>query len=82
MTALSGFSSWSGLVARRHSALLASIVVLFAVRPLIGNSEVAPLVFSIVLLLVLLLALYAIDVDELVGDPTPTSGRSAGAAAA
>jgi hypothetical protein len=47
----------------RHSALLAAIIVAFAVRPLIGDT-----VFSIALVLLLLVALYNINVDELVGE--------------
>jgi hypothetical protein len=51
---------------RRHTALLVAIVLAFSVRPLIGDVGVAPLVFSVALLLLLLVALYTIQVDELV----------------
>jgi voltage-gated potassium channel len=56
------------LLPRRHTALLVAIVAAFAVRPLIGNAGIAPAVFSVALLLLLLVALYAIQVDELVGE--------------
>ena len=54
---------------RRHTALLVAIVTLFALRPLIGDSQLVPLAFSATILVVLLLALYAIQIDELVGEP-------------
>jgi amino acid transporter len=56
------------LAPRRHSALLVAIVALFMVRPLIGDGGLASAVFSIALLALLLFALYAIQVDELVGE--------------
>jgi len=56
------------LAPRRHTALLVAIVALFMVRPLIGDGGIATGAFSSVLLLVLLFALYAIQVDELVGE--------------
>jgi hypothetical protein len=43
-------------------------VALFLVRPLIGDGGIATATFSITLLLLLLFALYAIQVDELVGE--------------
>ncbi len=57
------------LHARRHTALLVAIVVAFAVRPLIGDAGAAPVVFSVAVLALLLVALYTVQVDELVGDP-------------
>ncbi|HXJ80274.1 MAG TPA: hypothetical protein VMS64_16535, partial [Candidatus Methylomirabilis sp.] len=54
---------------RRHTALLVAIVVAFAVRPLIGDTGDAPIVFSLALLALLLVALYAVNVDEFTGDP-------------
>jgi hypothetical protein len=54
--------------ARRHSALLAAIVFAFAVRPLIGESGAGSAAFAVALLLLLLVALYNINVDELVGE--------------
>ncbi len=56
------------LAARRHTALLVAIVAVFAVRPLIGDHGAAPVVFSVVLLLLLLVAVYVVQVDELVSD--------------
>ena len=52
----------------RHSALLAAIVAAFAVRPLIGDTGAGPAVFGVALVLLLLVALYNINVDELVGE--------------
>ena len=54
--------------AHRHSALLAAIIVAFAVRPMIGGGGVSYIVFSAALLMILLLALYNINVDELIGE--------------
>jgi hypothetical protein len=45
-----------------------AIVALFMVRPLIGDGGLASAAFSIAILLLLLFALYAIQVDELVGE--------------
>jgi voltage-gated potassium channel len=56
------------LLPRRHTSLLVALVVLFAARPLTGNAGIAPLVFSLALLSVLLVALYTVQVDELVGE--------------
>lgn len=53
------------LAPRRHSALLAAIVAAFAVRPLIGGGGVGYIAFSAALMVLLLLALYNINVDEL-----------------
>src|SRR5271170_120025 len=53
---------------RRHSALLAAFVAAFAVRPLIGDSGASSAVFGVALVLPLLVALYNINVDELVGE--------------
>jgi amino acid transporter len=56
------------LAPRRHSALLVAIVAAFAVRPLIGDSGAGSGVFGVALVLLLLLALYNINVDEMVGE--------------
>lgn len=56
------------LLPRRHTALLVAIMIAFSARPLIGDSGAATLVFSFGLVLLLLLALYIIGVDELVGE--------------
>jgi len=52
----------------RHSALLLAIIAAFAVRPMIGDSADASLLFGIALVLLLVVALYNINVDELVGE--------------
>ena len=53
---------------RRHTVLLIAIVVAFAIRPLIGDAGIAPVVFSLALLALMIVALYTIHVDELVGE--------------
>lgn len=53
---------------RRHTFLLAAIIAAFLVRPFTGDSGAGPPLFSIAMMLLLLMALYNIDVDELVGD--------------
>lgn len=58
----------SRLLGRRHSALLTAIVAALAVRPMIGDSGIAVAMFSIALMVLLLVALYTIQVDELVGE--------------
>jgi voltage-gated potassium channel len=52
----------------RHSALLLALIAAFVVRPLIGDTGAGFLVFSIALVLLLLVALYNVNVDELVGE--------------
>jgi voltage-gated potassium channel len=52
----------------RHSALLAAIVIAYAARPLIGDTRVSLALFSFAELLLLLVALYNINLDELVGE--------------
>jgi amino acid transporter len=56
------------LFTHRHSALLATIVAAMVVRPLLGDTGLGPPVFSIAMLFILLVAVYNINVDELVGD--------------
>jgi hypothetical protein len=53
---------------RRHSVLLGAIIAAFAVRPLIGDIGAAPIVFSVALLVLLLVALLTIEIDALVGE--------------
>jgi Ion channel len=53
---------------RRQTSLLVAIVTAFAVRPLIGDAGAASLLFSLALLVLMLVALYAVQVDELVGE--------------
>lgn len=56
------------LAARRHTALLVAIIAAFAIRPVIGDVGIGPLVFSLAMLSLLLIALYIVQLDELVGD--------------
>jgi hypothetical protein len=53
---------------RRHSALLIALVATFGARPVIGEGRGATAAFSVALLILMLIALYNIQVDELVGD--------------
>jgi amino acid transporter len=53
---------------RRHSALLIALIVAFAVRPLIGETGASFILFSVALVILLLVALYNINVDELAGE--------------
>jgi len=52
----------------RHTALLAAIIGAFAIRPLIGDVGAGPIIFSIAMVLLLLVALYNINIDEMVGE--------------
>jgi hypothetical protein len=52
----------------RHSALLGAIIAIFAVRPLIGDSGIGFILYSVAELVLLLVALYNINVDELDGE--------------
>jgi voltage-gated potassium channel len=56
------------LLPRRHTVQLVALVVAFAVRPLLVDVGFAPLCFSIALILLMLVSLYTIQVDELVGE--------------
>jgi hypothetical protein len=56
------------LAERRHTALLISIVASFAIRPILGEGPIVTTLFSSAMVLMLLVALYAISLDELVGD--------------
>ncbi len=56
------------LAPRRHSVLLVALVAAFAVRPLIGDIGAGSAIFSIALVFLLLVALYNINVDELMGE--------------
>ena len=53
---------------RRHSALLVAIVATFAARPLIGDWRMAPTIYGIIVVAVLLVGLYTIQIGELVGE--------------
>ncbi len=56
------------LLPRRHTALLVAIITLFWVRPLITGTGTGPAMYSVAIMLLLVFALYAIQVDELLGD--------------
>ena len=56
------------VVPRRHTAFLAAIVALFIVRSFIGYNRITTAAFSIALLLLLLFALYVVEIDELLGE--------------
>jgi len=56
------------LRARRHTTLLLAIVAMFAVRPFLGDTGAAVILFSLALLLVTLVALLTIQIDDLVGE--------------
>jgi voltage-gated potassium channel len=56
------------LLPHRHTALLVALVVAFAVRPLIGESGFSPIAFSIALVVLMLISLYNVQVDELIGE--------------
>ena len=51
----------------RQTALLAALIAAFLVRPSIGDNRAGLILFNSAMLLLLLLSLYNIDVDELVG---------------
>lgn len=63
-----GLEQWRALFRRRrHTCLLAAIVAAFAIRPLIGDAGIAPLAFSVALLVLLLVAVLTIQIDDKVG---------------
>jgi hypothetical protein len=53
---------------RRHTMLLAAIVTTLSARPLVGDAGNGPVVFSIALLALMLVSLYTIQIDELIGE--------------
>jgi amino acid transporter len=56
------------LIPHRHTALLVAIIALLGVRPLVIGTGAGSALYSVMALLLLLLALYTIQVDELLGD--------------
>lgn len=58
----------SRIVSRRHTALLVAIVGAIAVRPMIGDKGIGPGLFSIAMLMLMIVALYTVQVDELAGE--------------
>jgi hypothetical protein len=55
---------------RRHTILLCAIAAAFVVRPLLGDLVIATDLFSVALLALMLVALYTVRIDELVGERT------------
>jgi len=53
---------------RRHTTLLVAIVIFIGVRPLIQEAQTAKILFAIALIALLVVALYTIQVEELVGE--------------
>ncbi len=53
---------------RRHTALLVAIIAAFMVRPLIDDSRGAIIGISVALIVLMLVALYTVEIDELVGE--------------
>jgi Ion channel len=53
---------------RRHSTLLVALVITFAVRPLIGENNFSRNLFSIAAVLLLITALYTVQIDDLIGE--------------
>ncbi len=56
------------LFPHRHTALLVAIVALLGVRPLISGAGAGSAMYSVMAMLLLMVALYTIQVDELQGD--------------
>jgi amino acid transporter len=56
------------LLPHRHTALLVAIIALLGVRPLVSGTGVGTAMYSILVMLVLMVAVYTIQVDELLGD--------------
>ena len=56
------------LLPRRHSALLIALVTTFAVRPLIGENDFSRNVFGVAVVLLLVMALYTVQIDDLIGE--------------
>jgi amino acid transporter len=53
---------------RRHTALLVAIVAMLAVRPFLGDTGAASILFGLAMVFVMLVALLTIQVDDLVGE--------------
>jgi amino acid transporter len=58
----------SRLTPHRHTALLIAILAMFGVRPLISGTGGGSALYSVIAILLFLLALFTIQVDELLGD--------------
>jgi len=57
----------SRFLPHRHTALLVALVALLGVRPMISDTGAGNATYSVVVMLVLMVAVYTIQVDELVG---------------
>jgi len=55
---------------RRHTAMLCALVAAFVVRPLIGDSNFATVLFNVAMLVILISVLYVLRSDELLGEET------------
>lgn len=58
------------LMPHRHTAMLFAIIAAFAVRALINDTTVAEIFFVLAMVALMILALYSIQIDELVGEET------------
>jgi voltage-gated potassium channel len=56
------------LLPRRHTVMLAAIVMTLAVRPLLGDAGNGLVVFSIAMLTLMRVSLYTIQIDELIDE--------------
>lgn len=56
------------LLPRRHTVMLVALVTAISARALIGDTGFSPIAFSLALILLMLVSLYTIQVDELVGE--------------
>jgi voltage-gated potassium channel len=55
-------------VPHRHTALLVAIVAFIAIWPLVVNAGVAKILFGVALVVLLVVALYTIQVEDLIGE--------------
>jgi hypothetical protein len=56
------------LTQHRHTALLCALVAAFMVRPVIGDSNFAAIIFNVAMLVILVSALHVLRSDELWGE--------------
>jgi hypothetical protein len=61
---------------RRHSVFLVAILTLFAVRVLLGNAAAGPIVFSFTFLILMLVALYNVNIDEIIEERESRQAKS------
>lgn len=65
----------SRVTPRKHTAMLCAIVGFFAVRPVIGDGPFATVIFSVAMVVLMIVALYAIRTDELIGEAAALSAE-------